>query len=267
MAKALPKIPLAVRATLLFVGVPVLSALLLGSSIRTQGYKTCKRVDIVLENQADNFFLDLAAVRQLIDPANKLVGSYQQDVYLSSIERRLHQTLYVRKTSAYFTTDGTLHVNIELRKPIARVLDKNGTTFFVDAEGYKIPQAPQYSARTVLVRGSFTEHKSRKEMVTDSLLVQAMPLLRQIHADAFFKAQVSEIVLNRDGEATLVPQVGNTMIVLGRLQNLEVKLPALLAFYRQVLNKTGWDYYRNISLKYDGQIVATKSIRESSPNR
>lgn len=259
MAKGKFHISPLVRATMLFVGVTVTSAVLLGSSWQHQGTKPCKRIEIAIEGQADNFFLDLSAIRTLVDPDNRLTGAAQADIYLGGIERKLMRTLYVAKAVAYFTADGILKVNVTLRKPFARVLDNNGYSFFVDSTGFKIPLASQYSARTVLIRGSFTEHKSAAPVVTDSTLKELLPLAHYIAKDGFYKAQVSELIVNRYGEVTLVPQVGNTEVMLGRPVRYEEKLGTLLAFYRQVLNKSGWSYYRNINLKYAGQIVAVKA--------
>ena len=52
--------------------------------------------------------------------------------------------------------------------------------------------------------------------------------------------------------------VGNHKIVFGGVENLESKFEKLMFFYKKGLNKTGWNEYSEINLKYKDQVVCTK---------
>ena len=46
---------------------------------------------------------------------------------------------------------------------------------------------------------------------------------------------------------------------MGSLDNFQEKLKRLRTFYREGLERVGWNKYRIISLAYDGQVVCTKA--------
>ena len=62
----------------------------------------------------------------------------------------------------------------------------------------------------------------------------------------------------KNGEVTLVPRVGDQLIVMGTLENYREKLDRLYALYVKGFNKIGWNKYKRITLKYEGQVVCTK---------
>jgi cell division protein FtsQ len=52
--------------------------------------------------------------------------------------------------------------------------------------------------------------------------------------------------------------VGNHKIILGDCSDLEQKFKKLFAFYKDGLNKIGWNTYKTINLKYKNQVVCTR---------
>ena len=74
----------------------------------------------------------------------------------------------------------------------------------------------------------------------------------------FLKVLVDEIYVDKSGDFELVPKIGNQLIIFGKPENLEEKFKKLLVFYRQGLNKTGWNKYNVINIKYRNQVVCSK---------
>jgi cell division protein FtsQ len=64
--------------------------------------------------------------------------------------------------------------------------------------------------------------------------------------------------VNKNTEFELVPKVGRHIIVFGDIDNMEKKFDKLIVFYKEGLNKTGWDKYKIINLKYENQVVCSK---------
>ncbi|MBK7817541.1 MAG: hypothetical protein IPJ60_08285 [Sphingobacteriaceae bacterium] len=57
----------------------------------------------------------------------------------------------------------------------------------------------------------------------------------------------------------LTPVVGDQSILLGKNQDLDVKLNKLKLFYSEGLNKTNsWNKYSTINLKFKNLVVCTK---------
>jgi cell division protein FtsQ len=90
----------------------------------------------------------------------------------------------------------------------------------------------------------------RREILSD--------VLKLIDSDDFLKAQITAIEFNENDELTVYPRVGEHKIILGEAQDLLRKFEKLKIFYRQGLDKVGWDRYSHINLKFDNQVVCTK---------
>ena len=97
--------------------------------------------------------------------------------------------------------------------------------------------------------------KSSGEIIPD-----LFKLVLTINDSKLWRSQFEQIYVNSKGDIELVPRVGNHIIELGSVENLNEKLENLEAFYKQGLSQYGWNKYRTISLKYKNQIVCTKRI-------
>lgn len=80
-----------------------------------------------------------------------------------------------------------------------------------------------------------------------------------IEQDPFWRAEIVQIVATGGGESPLqiaiIPRSGRFTVDLGTMERLNKKLSTLRRFYAKGLSNVGWDKYRSISLRYDGQVV------------
>ena len=83
-------------------------------------------------------------------------------------------------------------------------------------------------------------------------------MVRAIDRSDFWKAQVEQIDVARDGEISMVPRVGDHLLILGTADNVENKLERLMNFYEKGLDNIGWNKYRSISVAYENQVVCKK---------
>jgi cell division protein FtsQ len=70
-------------------------------------------------------------------------------------------------------------------------------------------------------------------------------------------AQVEQVNIN-NYEMELIPKLGNHIIQFGEGTNVDAKFNRLLLFYKQIMNKTGWNYYSLLDVRYDKQLVAVR---------
>lgn len=78
-----------------------------------------------------------------------------------------------------------------------------------------------------------------------------------INSDVFWKAQVQQIHVRKNGELLLIPRVGDHKIEFGKIENLEKKFRNLKAVYIKGFSKSGWEKYSIISLKFENQVICT----------
>lgn len=252
------RLPLKSVHPLLYVLFPLLSLLLIGTSQSQRSQRTCSKLHVVLEHQGENFFLDLESVRELIGAHDLILGSRIKDIQLSAIERTMLETRYVEKAHAWFNANGELMLRLWLNNPIARVINEKASSFYIDDQGKVIPTSDQFTARTLLVRGSFSDSTDARQRITDPWLMLALPLIKELQADSLWSAALSEIIIDSHGFWSLRTQVGDLRIDMGRLDEGMSKLSTLRVFTQKVLIPQGWNRYRSISLQYSGQVLAVK---------
>lgn len=218
----------------------------------------CQELVTHIRNSEANQFLDVDAVKNLV---REIQGKEVKDCRLgelkvSSIEYALKGNPYVEDAEVYKDVSSRLLVEIELRRPIARVMDMSGEGFYLDANFTKVDLSTQFTSNVPIVRGEFFEPILPRDTIRSKELAGVKDFLQFVDKSEFLRNQVSEVVIDKNGEVTMYPEVGDVVVHFGTPDDLSEKFENLMAFYKEVLNKTGWDKYASISLKFKGQIVA-----------
>ncbi len=194
------------------------------------------------------------------------------NVKTNELEKLIEQNAYVNSAEVSTTIDGKLIVNVDQRQPIFRV-ESGKESFYVDNYGSLLPLSPDYVSRVVIVNGhikniDFKEIKeiSFKEIKEISFIKEndisglkdIFFLIKYIRNDAFLKALIEQIYVNRNKEIELIPKIGNQVILFGEIENIEEKLKNLQLFYTQGMEINGWGAYKVINVKFSNQVVCTK---------
>jgi cell division protein FtsQ len=163
--------------------------------------------------------------------------------------------------------DGVLHARVVQREPIVRVFNRDGSSFYIDREGWTMPTSPNYTARVLVVTGQLNEPGADGQLhsVFASDSIEARFRSDDIHrlatfitADPFWNALIDQVVVSAEGEFELVPRVGAQRVLLGDGTALEQRLQKLRIFYEKGIPKADWRRYARIDLRFADQIVCTK---------
>ena len=83
--------------------------------------------------------------------------------------------------------------------------------------------------------------------------------VKWIEEDDFWQSEIVQIIARTTDsgalEVDLIPRSGAYTIRFGRLDNMEQKFDKLLKFYRKGLSRFGWDRYKTIDVRFEGQVV------------
>lgn len=232
---------------------------LLMAAIGKKNRGECSGYIITINDEANNSFLSKNEIEMLVKKSTgtKIKGELINTFSLHTVEDMLEKNPWINDAELYFDNQDRLHIAIDERSPVARVFTTEGASFYIDKNGVKIPLSDKKSARVPVFTG-FTA--SKKLNSTDSALLEKVTSgANYILGHPFWFAQVSQIAIAADGTMELIPVVGNHIVRLGEGDNIERKLNRLMAFYTQVLNKTGFDKYKIIDVQFEGQVVASKS--------
>ncbi len=231
---------------------------LIAFSARKQGGSVCKDIVIELDNLHQNHFLDEADIMKLVEGSGQSIKGTGIDLIdLKSIEGKLKFDKHILDAELFGDLKGNLIVNVELRRPIARIVQADSPDAYIAEDGIIMPVSEKYSSRVVLISGNFVKRLLESEDLSKSKEgKQIMELIGFINEDSFWKAQVAQLDINSEGKITLYPQVTGQRVEFGLAENIETKFKKLMIFYKEILPQRGWTNYERVNLEYDKQIIA-----------
>jgi cell division protein FtsQ len=230
---------------------------LLVAAMKSKDSKACASVEINIEGAGQYMFIKKADVLIVLNQNNINAGKTLEDIDLRKAEKQLEQNAWIKDAELFFDNHQTLHVNISEREPIARVFTMSGNSFYIDSTGLRLPVNENATARVIV----FTSFPSDKKILSkpDSLVLNDIKRLTQyISTDSFLNEQTAQINITQQRTYEITPVVGNQIIKIGNADSLDEKFTKLLAFYKQIWSKVGFEKYSVIDVQYEGQVVAVR---------
>jgi cell division protein FtsQ len=269
--------------------------LLMGFSNQKRQLQTYSGIEILIDKPENSRFVTDQNIESLF--SNLGFGKENQTltaIDIHAFEQKLERNPSVATANVHQTIDGKVVVQLAERKPIIRIYNQNDKSYYLDENGSLMPLSNQHTARVIIASGNInipysTVHdledleeqiheifrQSNTSAIQNIKLIErlkmeeeTLPGAKQLHDlfqlaryvknDSFWDAQISQIYVAENGDFELIPRVGNHNIVLGSTEYLEEKFNNLMTFYLKGLNKTGWNEYSTINLKFKNQVVCTK---------
>lgn len=243
-----------IRIAVALIGLSFLIAF----SERKQSGSVCKDVIVELENIHDNHFMDEADILHLVESSGQTIkGTGIGRINLKAIETKLKYDKHIKDADLYGDLKGNLMVSVELRRPIARIVQQDAPDAYISEEGIVMSTSDKFSSRVVIISGKFVKQILEKgDLMTFDEGKKLMEMLDFIREESFWQAQIAQLDINSAGEITIYPQVTGQIVEFGTPDNYELKLKKLLVFYKEVLPQKGWTKYERVNLKYEGQVIA-----------
>jgi cell division protein FtsQ len=248
------KIRKEVKVVVLLMGVSFLIAF----SERKQGGAVCKDIQIEMKNAHDNYFLDEAEIlRQVESSGQQVKGINLERINLKRIEAKLKLDKHILDAELFGDLKGNLIVSVELRRPIARIVQNDAPDAYIAEDGTIMSVSENYTSRVLLISGSYVkpllESEELKKSDEGTKLLQ---LIEYIRNNEFWNAQVAQLDIDHAGKITIYPQVTTQLVEFGKPENIEAKFKKLMIFYKEILPTRGWNKYQRVNVEYEGQIVA-----------
>jgi cell division protein FtsQ len=238
---------------------------LLGFVNSSKSDAVCEGVDIeILRNTDRPLITEDEIQRILLATSGEVVGVNLRQIDFDLLENALSEVPFLNHAVVYTNIENQLKIVVNERKPMARLIDENGQSAFLDTDGYLMPVSKVSATRLIVITGKLGLDKSRIESnfhLTDSLASKAAQSAYQMAVlltqDELWKAQFQQLDVDSNGDITAYPQVGNHQILFGS-DRFDEKLDMLRTFYAEGMNEESWNKYKSINLKYKDQIVCTK---------
>jgi len=239
----------------------VLPAILVIGSIgfveKQYDQRICISINVTIDNQFENYFINEVDIIDLISDGGdyRIVGESFEDLNLKEIETELLKTKFIREAEVFKDLEGNLMINIDQSRPIARMMSRKMLDRYISDKGEVLPLSKRYTARVLLIDGSFADNPKLYDLNKTEMGSQVMELLLFIENDKFWKAQISQMNIDSHGNIKMYTQVSKQVIEFGRPVEIHEKFKKLKIFYKDILPTKGWNSYERVSVKFKDQIV------------
>lgn len=229
-----------------------------------QDSKTIRGLEVKLNDAQEYSFLQKKDVEQLLlrSRSISLTQATLATIDLRQMEAAAMTNPWVEKADIFIDNRQVLQVNITQRTPVARIFTVNGASYYMDSSLHTMPVSPGFAfAAPVFTNVPVLRNDSMSRALNRKLVYMSETISR----DSFWRAQITQVEVQPDQSFVLITLLGNQRILAGDTARMPEKLSNLLAFYRNISNKIGWDKYETLDIRYKGQVVASPSIGWTPP--
>lgn len=240
-----------------FFGTGVL--VLLIAAVRIKQEKSCTGISVAFSGEGTPLFLNKEEVTGIITEKGKrtLKGDLLRSFDLQRMEEKLEQKPFVADAELYFDNQQLLHVKVRERVPVARVFTTQGTSFFLDSGGRKLPLQARNVLRLPIISGyPYTEGSAGTQET--QLIRDLLGISQRIQQDPFLMALIAQVDCIRNNQFELTPIIGGQVIEWGDGTAPDEKCKKLQLFYHTVIRSDGLDRYERIKLQYKDQVVGVR---------
>ena len=219
---------------------------------------------IIHQDTGFDFVNGEMVLEQLRNIGYDFQGDQLCEVELRNIEEKIIKIPGVKRVEAYVFISGELVIDIRQRRPIVRIINASGTSFYIDESGDPMPLSNYCFAKVPVITGIFEEsansnvfqftEKHKKQSLLDEMYAVALC----IDGNDFWRNQIVQIYVNQNKEFEMIPRVGDHRILFGNTDNIDDKFKKLEIFYKQGIKAERLNQYDTLSVKYKGQIVCSK---------
>ena len=195
--------------------------------------------------------------RELGDLPERAHGIALENINTQEIRHRLLELDKIEDASVVRYTDGSIRIKVKPIEPVLRVFDRS-ESYYVNRAGKRVKASARYHKNVPVVQGHFDPADSAFTPLS------LLPLLNYIANDTVWNAYIGMIKVNSPTDVLLIPNIRQHVINIGAPTDLESKFDRLLTFYRKVLPRQGWEKYDTLTLKWNGQLVASKRHKRAA---
>lgn len=227
--------------------------------------------EIIVRVDGENAFITAAEFEDRLRGQHLLYdGQTWENLNTNAIEKYIANISQVKTVEVFSRINGTWKIDIEMRKPIARIYNKQGESFYIDENGTPFETIRTHVARVLVFTGEIKDlygPLTVPEIINNDSLKSIRKLddiyriSNYVCNDPVFHSLIGQAHLKKSGDFVLIPLVGDQKIVFGSAyseKEVEEKFRKLKVFYEEAIPYEGWNTYSEISLKYRDQIVCKK---------
>lgn len=213
-----------------------------------QQTQKCRDVKVRIVNaDATMFVTKQGILRDLADMNMSPIGMPMSQINTDNIERRLSQSEYLEGVECYFDNSDNLIIEARQLVPVMRIFDGE-QSYYVNRDGKRMSALGRYHVDVPVVEGHFSGTFKPTAL---------LPMMEYVAKNPALNALVTMYVVRDSSNICFVPSISGHIVNMGDGKDYESKFAKLLLFYRKVMPVKGWNTYKEISLKWNYQVVGT----------
>lgn len=194
-----------------------------------------------------NLYISKSSIDKLLIQNNDYIECLEKDIIdLNELEERISSHEMIQNAEVYLTVKGAVRVDIEQRKPLARVI--SNPSYYIDENGKKMPLSIEHSARVLLVHGQVDQNN----------LEIIFEMVNTIQNDSFLKLYITDIFIDSENKISLSLRDCDFKVLVGDLNQLKQKIINFKAFYQIAKKENTLKKYKKVNLKFDKQVIGVK---------
>lgn len=198
-------------------------------------------------NGENPLFIAASNVDNMLTQNQEYIQCVTKDVLdLKALESTISSHEMIETAEVFLTVDGGLKIDIEQRKPLARVV--SDSSFYIDRQGKPMPLSDAYTARVLLVHGK----------VTESNLEIIYKMIMAVENDPFLKLYTTDLMIDAQDQISIRTRDCTFEILIGDLDRLDQKITNFKAFYQKAKKDSLLKRYKRVNLKFNQQVVGIK---------
>lgn len=220
-----------------------------------------KKCHSVLVNIAEpyRFVTEEDVVNRLKKGYGDCIGKHLDSLQLHRIEEIIDGEGAVKKSQAYITEDGVLHISVTQREPFVRFQDSD-FGFYVDHEGYIFPLQKNYTSHVIVVDGRVpvnvpVGYKGLAPRKDEQAWVSGMISMLDFMHGTIWEKNIVQIHVEEGGQLCLVPREGKEKFIFGKPVEVKEKFDRIERYYGFIKPSVEDGHYSRVDVRYDGQIV------------
>ncbi len=249
--------------TILCAAVAILAGIYMVGAFAVTNYagqfEVCKGMRIEVEDEGGLNFVSAREIsKELGTLPERTPGMRMADINTELITRKLQSIDKIEEVSVVKTSDNRILIRVVPLIPVARVFSDNGS-YYINKDNKRISASARYTMDVPLISGNFPPG--------DSLFTPAslLPLIDWLGKNRKWGDLVTMIKVDSPHDIILVPAINGHVINIGEPRDFENKLSRINRMYTEVLPVKGWNYYDTLSVKWAGQVVATRRVKPVAP--
>lgn len=215
----------------------------------------CTGVDIVINDPANIKFVTVEDItREIGNENNQYLSKKVSEINTYELEKLLNSIDKIERANCVIFNNSRLRIDIEPMVPVARIFDDKNS-YYINKEGKEMLADSKYLIDVPIIIGEFD---------TVNTAVSMLPMLSFVKNDSTWNSLVSVIKVANNRDIIIVPMIKGHVINFGDTSLVKNKFDRIKTIYKEVMPIKGWNYYDTISVKWKGQVVATKKDKKKT---